>query len=156
MDHGGLFDWWDIVYIVYLLLMACLFSNGVHVFFQIEAESITFEKWNWLKRRKYMIFELQILLMLFSLNFRLMIRMLRRTRSVYDSFSCFHSGSILPLVPEKINLIRKRRNILISGLVMSTGDAISQKFVEKKERIDRKRYLRYWAFGVIIAVSQYW
>ena len=38
---------------------------------------------------------------------------------------------------------------------MSTGDAISQKFVEKKERIDRKRYLRYWAFGVIIAVSQY-
>nr|XP_022293538.1 protein Mpv17-like [Crassostrea virginica] len=38
-----------------------------------------------------------------------------------------------------------------TGLVMSTGDAISQKFVEKKERIDRKRYLRYWAFGVIIA-----
>ena len=101
-----------------------------------------------------MIFVLQILLMLFSLNFRLMVRLLRRTRSVYDSFSCFHSGSIFPLVPEKINLIRKRRNILISGLVMSTGDAISQKFVEKKERIDRKRYLRYWAFGVIIAVSQ--
>ena len=42
----------EIVYIVYLLLMACLFSNGVHVFFQIEAESITCEKWNWLKKKK--------------------------------------------------------------------------------------------------------
>lgn len=36
---------------------------------------------------------------------------------------------------------------------MSTGDAISQKFVERNEKFDCKRYVRYWAFGVIIAVS---
>lgn len=38
-----------------------------------------------------------------------------------------------------------------TGFVMSTGDAISQKFVERKEKFDTKRYFRYWAFGVIIA-----
>lgn len=38
-----------------------------------------------------------------------------------------------------------------TGFVMSTGDAISQKFVERNEKFDCKRYVRYWAFGVIIA-----
>lgn len=38
-----------------------------------------------------------------------------------------------------------------TGFVMSTGDAISQKFVERKNNLDRKRYFRYWAFGLLIA-----
>ncbi|XP_048730638.1 protein Mpv17-like [Ostrea edulis] len=56
----------------------------------------------------------------------------------------------------RVHLVLMKRHpwktvALSTGFVMSSGDAISQKFVERKDKLDYKRYLRYWAFGFAIA-----